>query len=101
VYWKTPNLYEMWTSGTADGIGCERTWGWCPSGQLFYENFTWGNPLYSAPGVKNCASLTWSTVQPTKFADQLCSKRLPFICEVKNKIIFVVSKRTLYFKICI
>jgi len=74
--------YELWTSGTADGIGCERKWGWCPSGQPFYDNFTWGQSLNSNPGVENCAAIIWATGKPVTLVDQVCSAKRAFICEV-------------------
>jgi hypothetical protein len=80
-YW-TASSYELWTSGTADGIGCERKWGWCPSGQPFYNNFTWGQSLNPKPGVENCVAIAWSTGNSVIFVDQVCSAKRGFICEV-------------------
>jgi hypothetical protein len=80
-FWATSS-YELWTSGTADGIGCERTWGWCPSGQPFYDNFTWGQSLNPKPGVENCVAIAWSPGNTVIFVDQVCSAKRAFICEV-------------------
>jgi hypothetical protein len=87
----------LWTSGTADGIGCEQTWGWCPSSQPFYDNFTWGQSLNSKPGVENCAAIAWSTGNAVILVDQVCSEKRGFICEVVYTLMDITIMLPKYF----
>jgi hypothetical protein len=82
-----PGNTEVWTAGTADGVGCENTWGWCPSGELFHPQIPFGKGFPSAPGDKNCASMLYGDSQPPEIHDAFCSSIYYSICEARNNIL--------------
>lgn len=77
--------FEVWTAGTADGVGCENTWGWCPSGELFNPQIPFGGGAPSSPGEENCASIRFGVSQPPEIHDSLCSSTHYYsICEARE-----------------
>jgi hypothetical protein len=71
--------YEAWTSGTSEGIGCEKTWGWCPSGKVFNYSVPWNGGIANMPGIEKCATVQTRSMI---FNDRKCSERKTVICEV-------------------
>jgi hypothetical protein len=71
-------------SASSDGIGCENTWNWCPSG-LPLQNFTpWKTGEPGNPGNEVCSYLDWKyllTMSPI-MNDGDCGSSLMVLCEV-------------------
>ncbi|XP_065349858.1 macrophage mannose receptor 1-like [Cloeon dipterum] len=73
----------LWTSGTSDGVGCVRNFGWCPSGTLVAPDLMWRPGEPNSPYVENCMNLYTSTgaVMETGLNDIGCDAMLRFLCE--------------------
>ncbi|XP_059484448.1 uncharacterized protein LOC132201908 [Neocloeon triangulifer] len=71
------------TSGTSDGIGCQKTWGWCPSGQIFANGIPWSPGEPGNPGVENCACVQMggAALGAPVLHDCGCHTNHWFICE--------------------
>jgi hypothetical protein len=78
---------EVWTSGTNDGIGCLRKYGWCPSGQLFTPDLKFGSGEGYSNAVNENGILLYYTYGPASksyLKDISTSARYKYICEVKK-----------------
>jgi len=84
---------QVWTSATADGIGCERNWGWCPSGELSAAGtLEWNPGQPSNQGLENCGSISWSGSLSPLFNDFDCKANLGFLCEESYNFVFTVRE---------
>jgi hypothetical protein len=76
-----------WTSGSSEGHGCVKNYGWCSSGKMFsgvaanYSNWNGGKP--GNPYEEHCVQLKLDS-NPKKmlFDDLSCAENILFICEV-------------------
>jgi len=78
---------EVWTSGTNDGIGCLRKYGWCPSGQFFIPDLKFGSGEGYSNAVNENGILLYYTSGPASksyLKDISTSARYNYICEVKK-----------------
>lgn len=78
-------IHQVWSSATADGIGCGDTWNWCPSGlALQSQNFTtWQSGEPNSTGNKVCAYLEWNTpIKPPALLSYSCLGSMMTMCEV-------------------
>lgn len=78
--------YEVWTSGTSDGIGCSNSWGWCPSGVPFGSHVIWNRGEPSHPGVSYCSTMAWSQNNAPALYDVNCDNPRMVLCEVSEKV---------------
>jgi hypothetical protein len=73
----------VWVSGTSDGIGCARTWGWCPSGEKIFANFPWYPNEPNGPYFEMRMQMQMEgDLANSKFNDMSGSNACRFICEV-------------------
>ncbi|XP_065353487.1 uncharacterized protein LOC135948214 [Cloeon dipterum] len=74
-------VHQLWTSGTADGIGCENIWGWCNSRQNFSIGSPWKPGQPSGLLLEKCVYVEFglNTVPSLRAFD--CNNRLWYICE--------------------
>lgn len=80
---ETESSGEYWTFGSNEGRGCESSHGWCPSQEPLNSSF-WklNNPTNIF--TKRCITVTISKAVVTSygFEDEICTRLLPYICEV-------------------
>jgi hypothetical protein len=85
------NTMEVWTSGTNDGIGCLRKYGWCPSGQFFIPDLKFGSGEGYSNAVNENGILLYYTSGPASksyLKDISTSAKYNYICEVKRCVPF-------------
>jgi hypothetical protein len=76
---------EAWTSGTNDGIGCLRTPGWCPTGELVALEVPWLKNERTDPLAEDgvVVKLTNGDMAKTGLSDYASTSKFRYICEVK------------------
>ncbi|XP_059484456.1 uncharacterized protein LOC132201914 [Neocloeon triangulifer] len=80
AYWYPMNL---WSSGTSNGVGCVRSYGWCPSGTLIPANAPWSTNQPDGPYVESC--LEFDVDQNIfVFNDNSCWRLMRFLCEQRS-----------------
>lgn len=78
---------KYWTSGSSEGQGCLKNYGWCSTEKMFSgiaANFSqWDGGKPSNPYEKRCVLLKLDS-DPKKmlFEDWACSENRFFLCEV-------------------
>jgi len=81
---------NVWTSGTNDGIGCLKEYGWCSpegsSGMFNISDLKWATGEKINPAGENGVVLQigTGTVANTLLMDFPVQAPLNYICEVKN-----------------
>jgi len=90
-----------WTSGSSDGINCERQWAWCPNGTSFFQtNAPWAAGEPSSPFSEACALWNYNSVgaSSSNLQDSSCNNVKKFICEVSG--IKIASKMLQNYRSC-
>jgi hypothetical protein len=84
---------SFWTSGSNDGINCEKTWGWCPESTAVVSDL-WNANEPNSPFGEQCASWQYnpSNYGNTRLFDAPCTSQRRFICEVILKRGFILSQ---------
>lgn len=73
----------FWTSGTNNGYGCDKTYGWCSTKTLMYAKATWTSREPIMHLQERCVVLDISmNFKDVGFNDAPCNSMMPFICKV-------------------
>lgn len=63
-----PAPTALWVSGSADGIGAENSWSWCPSGIPIMKNASWSGGAPTNVGTVFNLKISWSYLAPLTLA---------------------------------
>jgi hypothetical protein len=86
-----PGQVDLWTSGSADGIGAGNSWAWCPSGTPFMKNISWSGGSPTNIGTNFYVKMGWrSSTTPITFTTCTKTSNGWAICEVRDSLNILV-----------